>query len=350
MLRSNRDITCLACERLIYLEIGGVRIESDTLVDIQNLTKYFELRSGIVRKKTRHVHAVDGISFSIKRGETTGLVGESGSGKTTAGLTILRLIEPTSGAVFFEGKDVFKMKKKELIRMRHSMQMVFQDPFTSLNPRLTLYNIDGEGLDVHKHLEKNEKRKRVIEILETVGLSKRHLDRYPHEFSGGQRQRIAIGRALAVQPKFLVADEPVAALDISIRSQVLQLLQDLKKELELTILFISHDLSVVKYFSDHVAVMYVGKVVELASTRELFLNPQHPYTEALLSAVPIPDPTIHRKRIVLKGDVPTPIDPPPGCRFQGRCPYAEPVCSQKDPQLINTGKAEEHFVACHLKK
>lgn len=324
-------------------------MEDNVLLKVKKLKKYFPVRGGILSKIIGYVQAVDEISFDIKRGETLGLVGESGCGKTTTGRTIIRLLEPTAGEVDFKGKDIFKLSKEELRKARRNIQIIFQDPFGSLNPRMTVGEIVGESLVIHKIVKnKKEKEERVRDLLETVGLNAGHIRRYPHEFSGGQRQRIGIARALALNPKLVICDEPVSALDVSIQAQVINLLEDLQEKFNLTYLFIAHDLSVVKHISDRVAVMYLGKIVELSSTSELYDNTQHPYTEALLSAVPIPDPTLKRQRIVLEGDVPSPFKPPAGCRFHPRCKYVEPICSQEEPELIDIENG--HFVACHLRK
>ncbi|MEA2087891.1 MAG: dipeptide ABC transporter ATP-binding protein [Candidatus Caldatribacteriota bacterium] len=324
-------------------------MEDNVLLKVRNLKKYFPVRGGILSKVIGYVQAVDEISFDIKEGETLGLVGESGCGKTTAGRTITRLLEPTAGEVDFKGENIFKFKKEEIRKARRNIQIIFQDPFGSLNPRMTVGDIVGESLIIHKIAKnKKEKDERVKDLLETVGLNAGHIRKYPHEFSGGQRQRIGIARALALNPELVICDEPVSALDVSIQAQVINLLEDLQEKFKLTYLFIAHDLSVVKHISDRVAVMYLGKIVELTSTYELYDNPQHPYTEALLSAVPIPDPTLERQRIVLEGDVPSPFNPPKGCRFNPRCKYAKPICSQEEPELIDIGN--EHFVACHLRK
>jgi oligopeptide transport system ATP-binding protein len=317
----------------------------ETLLEVRNLRKYYPVTKGFIfQRQVGAVKAVDDISFFIRRGETLGLVGESGCGKTTTGRVILRLQEPSAGEALFEGRDIFKLRKEELRRLRRDMQIIFQDPYSSLNPRMTVGDIIGEPLEIHNLARGKEKVRRVQELLEVVGLSPYHANRYPHEFSGGQRQRIGIARALAVNPKLIIADEPVSALDVSIQAQVLNLLEELQKEFGLTYLFIAHDLSVVKHISDRIAVMYLGKIVELAETEELFINPQHPYTEALLSAVPIPNPEMRRERIILPGDVPSPINPPSGCRFHTRCLYVQPSCKVDEPPFVDIGGG--HFVAC----
>lgn len=321
--------------------------KQEVLLEVKDLVKHFPIRQGVIfSKQVGAVQAVDGISFNVNKGETLGLVGESGCGKTTAGRCILRLIEPTSGEVKFDGKDVPSLPKDELRELRKEMQIIFQDPYGSLNPRMTVGDIVGEPLHIHKLAKGAAKEKRVREILETVGLSAFHARRFPHEFSGGQRQRIGIARALAVAPRLIICDEPVSALDVSIQAQVINLLQDLQEEFGLTYLFIAHDLSVVKHISDRVAVMYLGKIVELTGKTELYRNPKHPYTQALLSAIPEADPTIKKERILLKGDVPSPISPPSGCRFHTRCPKAMDICKTQDPAFVDTG--DGHFVACHL--
>lgn len=322
-------------------------VQEKVLLEVNNLKKYFPVKAGVFRKTVAHVKAVDDISFYIKEGETLGLVGESGCGKSTTGATILRLEEATSGKVQFEGVDMISLNKRQLREMRKEMQIIFQDPYASLNPRMTVADIVGEPLDIHKLTStKKERNEKVREILDSVGLTGEHMNRYPHEFSGGQRQRIGVARALAVDPKVIIADEPVSALDVSIQAQVINLLQDLQNEFGLTYLFIAHDLSVVKHISDRVAVMYLGKIVEIADKHELYINPLHPYTISLLSAIPIPDPNNKNERIILEGDVPSPVNPPTGCRFHPRCPKVMDICSQEEPVFKDYGK--EHFAACHL--
>jgi peptide/nickel transport system ATP-binding protein/oligopeptide transport system ATP-binding protein len=316
------------------------------LLNVRNLRKTFPIRGGIFGKKTGEVVAVEDVSFTVKKGETLGLVGESGCGKSTTGRTILRLYEPTSGEVEFEGKSLLSLGPEEMRKARRDLQMVFQDPFASLNPRQKVADILEEPLIVHGIGDAKERKEAVRELLHVVGLDKSHGSRYPHQFSGGQRQRIGIARALATKPKLIVADEPVSALDVSIQSQVLNLMADLQEQFELTYIFIAHDLSVVKHISNRVGVMYLGRMVELADRDELYKHPLHPYTQALLSAVPIPDPDARRERIILKGDVPSPANPPKGCAFHPRCPHAMEVCREVRPAFVDQGGG--HFVACHL--
>lgn len=321
--------------------------QNEVLLEVRNLVKHFPIRQGIIfSKQVGAVQAVDDISFTVRKGETLGLVGESGCGKTTTGRLILRLIEPTSGDIIFDGKNIPQLPKDEMRELRKEMQIIFQDPYGSLNPRMTVGDIIGEPLHIHKLARGAEREKRVRELLEVVGLSAFHARRFPHEFSGGQRQRIGIARALAVRPKLIICDEPVSALDVSIQAQVINLLQDLQRDFDLTYIFIAHDLSVVKHISDRVAVMYLGKIVELTGKTELYQNPKHPYTQALLSAIPEADPTIKKERIILKGDVPSPINPPKGCRFHTRCPKVMDICRTQEPPLVDTGGG--HMVACHL--
>lgn len=314
---------------------------NETLVEIKHLKKYFNMgRKGDLK-------AVDDLSFSISRGETVGMVGESGCGKTTAGRSILRLYEPTAGEVLFEGENILKISNTKMKNLRRDMQMIFQDPYASLNPRMTIEDIIGEAIDIHKLSTGRVRKDRIGELLDLVGLSVDHMSRFPHEFSGGQRQRIGIARALAVEPKFIICDEPISALDVSVQAQVVNLLKKLQNQLGLTYLFIAHDLSMVKYISDRVAVMYLGKMVEFASSDDLYAEPLHPYTLALLSAVPIPDPDVEtgRDQIVLEGDIPSPINPPSGCHFRTRCPIATEKCAQEEPEFVELRK--NHWVACH---
>ena len=315
------------------------------LLEVQDLKKYFPVKKGILSRTIGEVRAVDGISFTLERGETLGVVGESGCGKTTVGRSILRLIEPTSGQVFFNGQDLLQLRGEELRKMRASFQIIFQDPFSSLDPRMSVGEIIGEPLRNHRSASRSEIKDRVAHLLNRVGLHPSQMGRYPHEFSGGQRQRIGIARALALNPLAIVCDEPVSALDVSIQAQVINLLVELQEEMNLSYLFIAHDLSVVEHISDRVAVMYLGRIVELASDQALYENPVHPYTQALLSAVPVPDPDIRKKRIILEGDVPSPIHPPTGCAFHPRCPAKRDRCSRERPELLNLGN--DHYVACH---
>ena len=320
---------------------------SEPLLRVKNLVKHFPVKGGLFGRQVDKVHAVDGVSFELAKGETLGVVGESGCGKSTTGRCILRLIEPTSGEVWFEGTNVTTLDREGLRATSRDMQIIFQDPYASLNPRMTVGAIIGEPLTIHKLTKSSaEYQDRIVELLETVGLNADHLRRYPHEFSGGQRQRIGIARALAVKPKLIVCDEPVSALDVSIQAQVINLLEDLQEKFDLTYLFIAHDLSVVEHISDRVAVMYLGRIVEIAPARELYTTPKHPYTEALLSAVPIPEPGLKRTRIRLVGDVPNPINPPTGCHFHPRCPKAFDRCKVEPPALQQA--ADGHWAACHL--
>jgi oligopeptide transport system ATP-binding protein len=321
---------------------------AQSLLRIRNLKKYFPVRSGLFSRETAHVHAVDDVSFDIAEGETLGLVGESGCGKSTTGRAILRLIEPTSGEIWFRDRDVTKLGERSMRHLRKEIQMIFQDPYSSLDPRMTVGSIIGEALLVHRMAaNRNGREERVVELLETVGLSAEHLHRYPHEFSGGQRQRIGIARALAVNPRMIVCDEAVSALDVSVQAQVINLLEDLQTRFGLTYLFVAHDLSVVEHISTRVAVMYLGRIVELAPAKDLYINPRHPYSEALLSAVPVPDPTMKRQRIILEGDVPSPINPPSGCRFRTRCPLRVPSCSHNEQVLTEVSPG--HWVACQVR-
>jgi len=315
------------------------------LLEARNIVKHFPIKGGVFMKEIAAVKAVDGVSLTIEEGETVGLVGESGCGKTTFGRAILRLEEPTSGEIYFEGESILSYDKNKMQALREKMQIIFQDPFSSLNPRKTVSHIIGEPLLVHGIKGRKKREERVLELLQVVGLRKEHMRRYPHQFSGGQRQRIGVARALALQPKLIVCDEAVSALDVSIQAQVINLLEDLQDDFGLTYLFISHDLSVVEHVSDRVAVMYLGKIAEFAPSKALYKNPLHPYTQALLSAVPVPDPSCKANtRIILKGDVPSPIDPPPGCSFHPRCLYAKDTCSQSQPQLKEIDP--NHFAAC----
>ncbi len=320
----------------------------ETLLEVKDLVKHFPVRGGVFSRVRAHVRAVDGVSFSLSPAETLGLVGESGCGKSTTGRAILRLIEPTSGDVRFQGVDVLSLDRESMRRLRRKMQIIFQDPYASLNPRMTVGSIVGEPLAIHKIAKGKEREERVASLLHRVGLRPEHLRRYPHEFSGGQRQRIGIARALALNPDLIIADEPVSALDVSIQAQVINLLEDLQKEFGIAYVLIAHDLAVVQHVSDRIAVMYLGKIVELADADELVMAPKHPYTEALLSAVPVPDPNIKtkKKRIILRGDVPSPVNPPSGCRFHTRCPYKEDRCAKEEPPMREI--IPGHFSACHF--
>jgi oligopeptide transport system ATP-binding protein len=321
---------------------------AEVLLDVKDLKMHFPIYRGLFRRQIGAVHAVDGVSFKVHRGETLGLVGESGCGKSTTGRAVLQLYKPTSGNVNFEGSDLIRLKNEEMRMMRRKMQMIFQDPYASLNPRMTIGDIIGEPLQVHGIASGNEVQDRVAHLLEIVKLNPAFASRYPHEFSGGQRQRVGIARAIALQPSFIVCDEPISALDVSIQSQIINLLQELQDQFSLTYLFIAHDLSMVRHISDRVAVMYLGVIVELADSNALYINPLHPYSQALLSAVPIPDPVLEakRNRILLEGDVPSPVNPPSGCRFRTRCPIAEAICAEQRPEFRELKPG--HFVACHF--
>ncbi len=329
---------------------GKGKLAGDILIRVRELKKHFPVRRGVLKRQVGAVQAVDGVSFDIRRGETLGLVGESGCGKSTTGRTILQLLKPTSGEVYWEDRDLTKMGGEELRRSRRHMQIIFQDPYASLNPRMTVGDIVGEPLVIQRMGDGANRKERVQELLELVGLNPYFVKRYPHEFSGGQRQRIGIARALSTSPSFIVADEPISALDVSIQAQVVNLLDDLKQELGLTYLFIAHDLSMVRYISDRVAVMYLGRIVELGERNDVYDHPLHPYTQALLSAIPVPDPDQEkgRKRIILEGDVPNPADPPPACRFHTRCAYVSDICRREDPEFRDLGaEGTTHTVACH---
>lgn len=320
--------------------------EKEIVLEVKNLCKYFPANKGMFSKKS-NIKAVDDVSFTIRKGETLGLVGESGCGKTTTGRTVLKLYNPTSGEIIFKGKDISKLSEKEMIPLRRKMQMIFQDPYASLNPRMTVGDIIGEAIDIHKLYTGKARDERIRFLLDKVGLNGSNINRYAHEFSGGQRQRIGIARALAVEPELIICDEPISALDVSIQAQVINMLEELQEEFGMTYLFIAHDLSMVKHISTHIGVMYLGKIVEKGPSNDVYSNPLHPYTKALLSAVPIPDPRAAKnsKRILLEGDIPSPIDPPAGCRFKSRCKYATDICGTDDP--IMTEVEEGHFVACH---
>lgn len=318
----------------------------DMLLEVRDLKKHFPIKGGILRRTVATVQALDGVTFAIRRGETLGLVGESGCGKTTTGRTVLRLINATSGEVKFENQDVMKASRSEMRKLRRDMQIVFQDPYASLDPRVPVGESIAEGLHIHGIGNTKEQRDRVKAVLERVGMNATHMRRFPHEFSGGQRQRIGIARALVMEPKLIVCDEPVSALDVSIQAQVLNLLKDLQQDLGLTYLFIAHNLSVVEHISNRVGVMYLGRMVELTSRDQLFSHPMHPYTKALMSAIPLPDPMVKRERIILQGDVPSPVNPPSGCRFHPRCWLAQEICKQEDPAFEE--KEPDHWVACHF--
>lgn len=320
--------------------------KEENLLKVEGLKKYFEVNSGLFNKEVKYVKAVDGVSFALKKGETLAIVGESGCGKSTTGRAILRLIEKTEGTVEFNGIDIYKLEKEELRKLRPKMQMIFQDPYSSLNPRLNVEQIISEAVIEHNLVPKSEIKENILNVIENCGLSKYHLNRKPGEFSGGQRQRIGIARALALNPEFIVCDEPVSALDVSIQSQIINLLMDLQDKYKLSYLFISHDLSVVNHIAHRVCVMYLGSVIEIATKEELYLHSQHPYTKALMSAVPIQDPTIKKNRIILKGDIPSPTNPPSGCKFHTRCPYCKEICKIEVPALKEISK--NHLVACHL--
>ncbi len=323
--------------------------KKDVILQVKDLKMHFPIYRGVIQRQVGAVHAVDGISFDIRRGETLGLVGESGCGKSTTGRTILQLYKATSGSVIYNDIDLIKLRKEEMRKMRRHMQMIFQDPYASLNPRMTINDIVGEPLLIHNVAKGAEINKRVGELLEIVRLNPAYASRYPHEFSGGQRQRIGVARALALNPELIICDEPISALDVSIQAQIVNLLEELQKKLNLTYLFIAHDLSMVRHISDRVAVMYLGVIVEIANKNDLYELPLHPYTQALLSAVPIPDPNKEkRKRIILEGDVPSPVNPPSGCRFRTRCALAESICAEKRPEFREV--KPDHFVACHMVK
>ncbi|MGL5352444.1 MAG: ABC transporter ATP-binding protein [Clostridium sp.] len=321
--------------------------KNDVIIEVKNLSKFFPVNKGMFSKKS-YVKAVDNVSFTINRGETLGLVGESGCGKTTTGRTVLKLYDSTAGQIVFNGEDITNFTEKQMVPLRKNMQMIFQDPYASLNPRMTVGDIIGEAIDIHKIMQGEERAERIRYLLNRVGLNGDHINRYAHEFSGGQRQRIGIARALAVEPDFIVCDEPISALDVSIQAQVINMLEEIQEEFGLTYLFIAHDLSMVKHISTHIGVMYLGRMVEKGPSNDVYAKPKHPYTQALLSAVPVPDPRASKtmNRIVLEGDIPSPIDPPPGCRFKGRCQYAKPICGEVDPELKEVEPG--HFVACHL--
>lgn len=337
---------------MLALRKGGTKmkkVEENTkknILEVKNLVKHFPIKAGVFQSVVGHVKAVDGVSFNLKKGSTFALVGESGCGKTTVGRTLLRLTKPTAGQVYYKDTNLFKLSNREMRKLRPELQLIFQDPYSSLSPRLPVGEIIGEAVKEHGLVTQKEYKDYVMTIMEECGLQGYHIDRYPHEFSGGQRQRICIARALALNPKVIVCDEPVSALDVSIQAQIINLMEDLQEERDLTYIFISHDLSVVEHIADEIGVMYLGTLVEQGSKEELFKNPLHPYTKALFSAVPVPDPTIKMDRIILKGDIPSPANPPKGCKFHTRCPYAEAKCKEIDPGL--TDKGNGHQVACHL--
>lgn len=318
----------------------------ETLLKVENLEVHFPIKKGLLSRTVGYVYAVDGVSLTLEKGETIGLVGESGCGKTTTGLAVLRLVEPSGGNVIFEGKNLSRMSKKELRSLKKEMQIIFQDPYSSLNPRMTVNQIIGDLMDIHKMYQGSEKNERISYLLDKVGLTPEQGRRYPHEFSGGQRQRIGIARALALNPQFIIADEPVSALDVSIQAQIINLLVDLQNEFDLSYMIIAHDLAVVEHICDRIVVMYLGNVMEMASYKNIYLNPKHPYTKALLSAIPVPDPNVKKSRIILKGDVPSPINPPNGCPFHPRCAYKLEICDKEKPELKDIGG--DHYVACFL--
>ncbi len=322
--------------------------QNEKLIEVNNLKMYFEKKSGFLKPQISHIKAVDDVSFYIKKGETLGLVGESGCGKTTTGRALIRLYDPTSGSVKYDGEEISGLTQKEMLPYRKKMQMIFQDPYASLDARMTVGDIVGESLDIHKICAGKERQEKIYDLLHTVGLNRDHASRYPHEFSGGQRQRIGIARALAVDPSFIICDEPISALDVSIQAQVINMMEDLQQEQGLTYLFIAHDLSMVRHISNRVGVMYLGSLMEIGPVDELYNHNVHPYTKALLSAVPIPNPVLARasQQIILSGDVPSPINTPPGCKFASRCPHAKAICKEIAPQLQEVGK--DHFAACHL--
>ena len=325
-----------------------MKTNSDTILEVKDLVKYFPITGGVFNQVVAQVHAVDRLTFSVNRGETLGLVGESGCGKTSVGRTLIRLYEPTGGSIVMDGQDVTHLHGKDLKSYRRKVQMIFQDPYESLNPRHSVKSIVEEPLLIHKVGTRKDRREIVAELLKTVGLNPSYMDRYPHEFSGGQRQRIGIARAVALKPQMLVCDEPVSALDVSIQSQVINLLLELQRDLGLTLVFIAHDLSVVRHVSDRIAVMYLGKIVELTDAQNIYENAKHPYTQALLSSIPVPDPKLRKKKKALEGEVPSPINPPKGCRFNTRCPYAKEICRQEEPKLDPMSGNANHQVACHF--